>query len=171
MATVYSVCTTPLPISEVTKLLQDPPEEGISSLPPVKAKAGEIYLYKPRGDLHKGKSNNNKTFSLVSEVGRIGDSSQHLISHAQCSQPVSQRSRPRFRSGPWNSVVFRSVPFREIVSPAACAECACVPLSTVYVLSCRTNIQLQFDFQVACAFSLIIHCNCMRLNPHNIMNE
>ena len=55
MATVYSVCTTPLPISEVTKLLHDPPEEGISSLPPVKAKAGEIYLYKPRGDLHKGK--------------------------------------------------------------------------------------------------------------------
>ena len=50
MATVYSVCTTPLPISEVTKLLQDPPEEGISRLPPVKAKAGEIYLYKPRGD-------------------------------------------------------------------------------------------------------------------------
>ena len=38
------VRTTPLPISEVTKLLQDPPEEGISSLPPVKAKAGEIYL-------------------------------------------------------------------------------------------------------------------------------
>ena len=62
MATVYSVCTTPLPISEVTKLLQDPPEEGISSLPPVKAKAGEIYLYKPRDDLHKGKrDNNNKT--------------------------------------------------------------------------------------------------------------
>jgi len=29
MATVYRVCTTPLPISEAIKLLQDPPEEGI----------------------------------------------------------------------------------------------------------------------------------------------
>ena len=106
MATVYSVCTTPLPISEVTKLLQDPPEEGISSLPPVKAKAGEIYLYKPRGDLHKGKSNNNKTFSLVSEVGRIGDSSQHLISHARSvhSRQAYIASDPVHVSGPVRSV-------------------------------------------------------------------
>jgi len=56
MATVYRVCTTPLPISEANKLLQDPPEEGISSLPPAKAKAGEIYLYKPRNNLHKEKA-------------------------------------------------------------------------------------------------------------------
>ena len=55
MATVYRVCTTPLPISEAIKLLQDPPEEGIFSLPPAKAKAGEIYIYKPRDKLHKGK--------------------------------------------------------------------------------------------------------------------
>ena len=48
MATVYRVCTTPLPISEAIILLQDPPEEGISSLPPAKAKAGEIYLQTKR---------------------------------------------------------------------------------------------------------------------------
>ena len=47
MATVYKVCNIPLPISEVIKVFQDPPEEALSTLPPVKPKAGDIYIYKP----------------------------------------------------------------------------------------------------------------------------
>ena len=40
MATVYQVSNIPLPISEVIKVLQDPPEVVLSSstLPPVKPK-------------------------------------------------------------------------------------------------------------------------------------
>lgn len=53
MTTVYCICTTPLLISVAIKLLQNPPEEGITSLPPAKAKAGEIYLYNPRNNLQK----------------------------------------------------------------------------------------------------------------------
>ena len=44
--TVYRVCATPLAVSEVVTLLQNPPEDGVSNLPPVTPKAGEIYIYR-----------------------------------------------------------------------------------------------------------------------------
>ena len=44
--TVYRVCATPLAVSEVVTLLQSPPEDGVSNLPPVTPKAGEIYIYR-----------------------------------------------------------------------------------------------------------------------------
>ena len=44
--TVFRVSKTPLGISEVVSLLQDPPLDKISTLPPVQPKGGEIYLYR-----------------------------------------------------------------------------------------------------------------------------
>ena len=43
---VFRVSATPLAVSEVVQLLKNPPEEAISTLPPAKPKAGEIYIYK-----------------------------------------------------------------------------------------------------------------------------
>ena len=42
--TVFRVSTTPLAISEVVSILNNPPADGISTLPPVKPKAGR-YIY------------------------------------------------------------------------------------------------------------------------------
>ena len=44
--TVYQVCATPLAVSEVVTLLQNPSDDGVSNLPPVTPKAGEIYIYR-----------------------------------------------------------------------------------------------------------------------------
>ena len=52
--TVYRVCTTPLAISEVVTLLQNPPEHGVSNLPPVTPKAGEIYIYRSEAAKENG---------------------------------------------------------------------------------------------------------------------
>ena len=43
---VFRVSATPLAVSEVVQLLKNPPEDGVSTLPPAKPKAGEIYIYK-----------------------------------------------------------------------------------------------------------------------------
>ena len=46
--TVYRVCGTPLAVyrRSILALLQNPPEDGVSNLPPVTPKAGEIYIYR-----------------------------------------------------------------------------------------------------------------------------
>ena len=43
---VFRVSATPLAVSEVVQLLKNPPRDGVSTLPPAKPKAGEIYIYK-----------------------------------------------------------------------------------------------------------------------------
>ena len=43
---VFHISVAPLAVSEVIQLLKNPPEEAISTLPPAKPKAGEIYIYK-----------------------------------------------------------------------------------------------------------------------------
>ena len=43
---VFRVSATLLAVSEVVRLLKNPPEDGISTLPPAKPKAGEIFIYK-----------------------------------------------------------------------------------------------------------------------------
>lgn len=50
----YRVCSTPLGISEVVSLLKNPPEDGVSNLPPAKPKAGEIYIYSSKNDTEQG---------------------------------------------------------------------------------------------------------------------
>ena len=52
---VYRVSTTPLAVSEVVTLLQNPPEDSVSDLPPVTPKAGEIYIYRSKEDKENGK--------------------------------------------------------------------------------------------------------------------
>ena len=53
--TVFRVCNTALGISEVVSLLKNPPEDELSTLPPFRPKAGEIYLYRSDKDSHHGK--------------------------------------------------------------------------------------------------------------------
>ena len=53
MSTVYIVHLTPLPISTIVKLLQNPAQVSISTLPPVKLKAGDVFIYSDSGDEHK----------------------------------------------------------------------------------------------------------------------
>ena len=54
MAVPYRVSTNPLVIYDVVKLLEDPPEGAANNLPPVRPKAGEIYLYKSSDNSQKG---------------------------------------------------------------------------------------------------------------------
>ena len=42
---VFRTSTSPLPISEIIGVLRAPPEEKLSTLPPCKPKAGELYIY------------------------------------------------------------------------------------------------------------------------------
>ena len=53
-ATAYKVVARPLSVRDVCSYLAEPAPEAINSLPPVKPKAGEIYLYKARDDGCKG---------------------------------------------------------------------------------------------------------------------
>ena len=45
MSAAFVSCT-PLEISEVACLLKNLPQEGICTLPPVKPKGGEVYVYR-----------------------------------------------------------------------------------------------------------------------------
>ena len=54
MAVPFHVCTTLLSSEEVEKILDDPPSDKVSNLPPVKPKGGEVYLFKPADDSQKG---------------------------------------------------------------------------------------------------------------------
>ena len=42
--TVFSVRKKPMTVTEVTSLHQDLPEEVVSTLPPVRARDGEVYI-------------------------------------------------------------------------------------------------------------------------------
>ena len=53
MSVVAKVSASPLAVSTVVELLKNPPKEAISSLPPVKPKAGEAYLFSPGGNVLK----------------------------------------------------------------------------------------------------------------------
>ena len=55
--TVFCVCSTPLGIFEVVSLFKNPPEDELSTLPPVRPKAEEIYLYRRGKDSQHGKIN------------------------------------------------------------------------------------------------------------------
>ena len=50
MSSCYRVSTNPLEISEVVKILQEPHENEFITLPPIKPKGGEIYLYQAGDD-------------------------------------------------------------------------------------------------------------------------
>ena len=52
--TVFRVCSTPLGVSEVVSLLKNPLEDGVSTLPPAKSKAGEVYIYRSDKDTDQG---------------------------------------------------------------------------------------------------------------------
>ena len=54
MATALQVSVAVLPLTKIVNLLENPPDDGISTLPPAKPKGGEVYLYKPRCDTEKG---------------------------------------------------------------------------------------------------------------------
>ena len=47
---VFRVSSSPLAISDLVSLLKKPPEDGVSTLPPVKPKAGEVYSETPLND-------------------------------------------------------------------------------------------------------------------------
>ena len=50
----FQVSATALPITRIADLLRNPPDDGVTTLPPVKPKGGEIYIYKPKCDTEKG---------------------------------------------------------------------------------------------------------------------
>ena len=47
---MWKICFSPLNVEIVVKLLQNPPQSSISTLPSVKPKAGEVYVYSDGGD-------------------------------------------------------------------------------------------------------------------------
>ena len=54
MATVFQVSTAVLPVPKIVELLENPPDDGITTLPPAKPKEREVYIYKPGCDSEKG---------------------------------------------------------------------------------------------------------------------
>ena len=54
MSSNYRISVNPLDIADVVKILQEPPENKVSTLPPVEPKGGEIYLYRSNDDDTKG---------------------------------------------------------------------------------------------------------------------
>jgi len=54
MLKVYQVCKNPLSVSEVVEMLRNPSEDKVSSLPPVKPKAGEVFIFNYSNSLQKG---------------------------------------------------------------------------------------------------------------------
>ena len=54
MAVPYRLCSTLLSNEEVKEVLEHPPNDGKSTLPPAKPKGGEVYLIKAADDSHKG---------------------------------------------------------------------------------------------------------------------
>ncbi len=62
--TVFRVCATPLTISEVVSVLQNPPEDAVSTLPPVKPKAWVVYICRRDKETEKGKHHVRETTGL-----------------------------------------------------------------------------------------------------------
>ena len=56
MATALQVSVVVLPLTKTVNLLENPPDDRITTLPPAKPKGGEVYLYKPRCDTDNSKS-------------------------------------------------------------------------------------------------------------------
>ena len=54
MAAALEVSVAVLPLTKILSLLENPPDDGITTLPPAKTKGGEVYIYKPRCDTEKG---------------------------------------------------------------------------------------------------------------------
>ena len=54
MATALQVSVAVLPLTKIVNLLENAPDDGITTLPPAKPKGGEVYIYKPRCDTEKG---------------------------------------------------------------------------------------------------------------------
>ena len=57
----FKVSLEPLEVAEAVSLLENPPEDAICDLPPVKPKAGEIYIYR--------NENKGKLYSNVQYLG------------------------------------------------------------------------------------------------------
>ena len=47
---VFRVSRSPLLTSEVSSILQKPPSDSVSTLPPVNPKGGEIYIYQSNAE-------------------------------------------------------------------------------------------------------------------------
>ena len=54
MATALQVSLAVLPLTKIVNLLENPPGDRITNLPPAKPKEGEIYIFKPKCDTEKG---------------------------------------------------------------------------------------------------------------------
>ena len=67
MAVPYRVCSTLLSSEEVKEVLEHPPNDGISTLPPAKPKGGEVYLIKAADDSQKVRKYtvDNSTYSVA----------------------------------------------------------------------------------------------------------
>lgn len=52
---VIKVQTSPLLISEVKLLLEDPPKDKVSEIPPCSPKGGEVYIYSFSNGVKSGK--------------------------------------------------------------------------------------------------------------------
>ena len=66
MAKVFKVSASPLSLFEVVGYLANPPTEFLNPLPPVKPKAGEVFLYKASEEACKGTKHDCETgFSIA----------------------------------------------------------------------------------------------------------
>ena len=50
MATAMQISVAVLPLTKIVNLLENPPDDGITTLPPAKPQGGKVYIYKPRCD-------------------------------------------------------------------------------------------------------------------------
>ena len=50
---VVKVSASPLPITTVVELLNNPPQDSVITLPPVQPKAGDVYIYSAGNDTAK----------------------------------------------------------------------------------------------------------------------
>ena len=62
---------SPLNIGTVVNLLQNPPQSSISTLPPVKPKGGEVYVYSDGGDDDKKGVCSQLFIAVVATIVRI----------------------------------------------------------------------------------------------------
>ena len=50
---IVKVSSIPLTVTAVVELLQNPPQDRVINLPPVRPKAGDVYIYSPGDEAAK----------------------------------------------------------------------------------------------------------------------
>ena len=95
MATVFQVSTAFLPVPKIIKLLENPPDDGITTLPPAKPKGGRSTFTSPDVTVRKVQMIQNSIIHIIelvdsSSICRDSADTQYMLIQTNVSKSPKQ---------------------------------------------------------------------------------